>query len=668
MKLILLEYLYEKMVSRCLYNSNNPLLNTTFAVPIKKEDLSAVNGQFKIGRIAYTNIDFGLNPHQLQMHSIIGGGSGYGKSTLIKLLSQQIITDSKIKVWIIDPKEGGDYRFLARQFDNVIILRPEVLRCNPFSQIANVPIPMLRETLAEVMADSFGVYDASEGIIAKHIQKNFEQSRHPCFSDFAKSIGKETVRFTGGRKQGYLDSLDTRLVKTRISLGEIVNCGEDYFSMLYDKNLVIETGELSGTAQRILVPWIIMKLVLYKIKNPTPNLSHLLLFDEAQSQIWSKNLELRGRQSYMGTLANQVRAFGLGIVVLAQNPAMKLMSEIIANTCVKICFHLGSGVEITAMSHHLGLNQDQMDMLYHLDKQEAICRVGLGYMEPVLLEIYDFEDKPVSNDELTEIMKPHWDMLLEKVKPVEPDTKPESQPEKTENTKNTITTKNENDSLSAINIPADLRSAGFDASSDLSLEEQAYLRVISTHPWRLVTEIYTILNDEKVMGNARISRNNAVKIRQRLLKKKNIESVIVLGTGKSGKSQCDVITEKSRKDTGGKSNNHRGGYLHNFWCYRVGEYYKRKSAVVKLSDTLNGNECDLDVTVSGIRIGIEVVITSLVMDNLKRNISSRYFDKVLILVIDEREREKIESQIIRAGIIFNEKVEVGLLKDYFITL
>lgn len=135
--------------------------------------------------------------------------------------------------------------------------------------------------------------------------------------------------------------------------------------------------------------------------SPFLSLSHLLIFDEAQAQIWSKHLEMRDRQSYMATLATQVRAFGMGIVVLAQNPALKLMSEIIANSCVKICFHLGSGNEIVAMARHMGLTQEQMETLYHLERGQAICRTGLGYTEPVLLEIYPFEDKPVSDAELT---------------------------------------------------------------------------------------------------------------------------------------------------------------------------------------------------------------------------------------------------------------------------
>ena len=224
-----------------------------------------------------------------------------------------------MKIWIIDPKEGGDYRFLAKEFDNFVVIRPEILKNNPFSPIPNVPIDFLREAICEITSDSFGIFDASESMLAKHVQYVFEHCEDPSLFDLVASFKREKVKY-GGRKQGYLDTLDTRLTKTLISLGHIINCKHDCFPKLYDMSVDFEVGLLSGFAQRILVPWIIMKLVLYKIKNPTKEISHLLVFDEAQSQLWSKQLEMRGRQSYMATLATQCRAYGLGILVLSQNP------------------------------------------------------------------------------------------------------------------------------------------------------------------------------------------------------------------------------------------------------------------------------------------------------------------------------------------------------------
>jgi hypothetical protein len=546
---------------------------------------------------------------------------------------------SVIHVWGIDPKEGGDYRFLARNY-GVLVIRPDRLKCNPFTAIQNVPYEMLRESIAEVTADSFGVYDASEGLIATHVQRVFDQHEKPSLLDFVASLQSEKVKY-GGRKQGYLDSLNTRLTKAQISLGGIINCREDYFSRLYDRDVIFEVGSLSGSAQRVLVPWIIMKLVLYKIKNPTPYLSHILIFDEAQSQIWSRVLEMRGRTSYMATLATQCRAFGLGIIVLAQNPATKLMTEIIANSAIKLCFHLGSGEEVFAMSKHMGLTYDQMDVLHHLKKGEAICRVGLGYTEPVRLEVFDFQDEAVSDDELNEIMKPHYDKLLEGIEPAKSQLSGKS-------TSNRTSEKHSGRKQSSV-------SGKIQLDSGLSGNEESYLRIVSSHPMHTPMEIYARLNDEKVMGNGTMSQATSVKTRKGLIRKGYLESFDVLGTGRSGKMQCDVVTEKA----GISVSNPRGGNLHSFWCHRVGEYFKGQGEKVILGDTVSGNEIDL----SAGKLGIEIVVNTLVIENLERHL--RIFDEILILCIDNKKKREIEKKI--ADLILK-PIRVDLLKNFFITL
>ena len=270
----------------------------------------------------------------------------------------------------------------------------------------------------------------------------------------------------------------------------IVNCKTDYFSELYDRDVVFEVGSLSGSAQRILVPWIIMKLVLYNIRNPTQYLSNLLVFDEAQSQLWSRNLEMRGRQSFMATLATQARAFGLGLIVLAQNPATKLMTEIISNSCIKLCFHLGSGNEIYHMSQNMGLTKEQMDTFYHMDPGEAVCRLALGYTEPVKLDIFNVQDDRVSDLELNELMEHKWGKLLEGIEPAKQEKLQLS--DKSKSSKSEKTSGRKQKSVSGKTVSSD-------ESGTLSRDEMNYLRTHETHPYRTATERYAIVNDERVL-------------------------------------------------------------------------------------------------------------------------------------------------------------------------
>ena len=83
------------------------------------------------------------------------------------------------------------------------------------------------------------------------------------------------------------------------------------------------------------------------------------------------------------------------------------------------------------------------------------------------------------------------------------------------------------------------------SGGELSANEQSYLRIVKSFPWRLVTEIYRILGDAAILGTEAFSQATAVKARKTLLRKGYLESFIVLGTGRSGRPQCDVVTEKA---------------------------------------------------------------------------------------------------------------------------
>jgi hypothetical protein len=634
------EVLYLQTLQTLRRRDMRPILDRTFKIPMSPDDLAAVDGPFKIGTIANTDIEYGFHLLQLLMHGVWGGSSGFGKSNCVNVLGQEMLLKSDVKLWLIDPKLAGDYRLLAKMF-GALVLVPDVMKCNPFNMITNVSSKMLREFIGEVTADAFGVYDASAGMIADHIHKIFHEKEQRTLADFVESLHSEKgIRY--GRKQGYVDTIDSRLKLIDTSLEYIVDCREDYFHKLFDRNVVFEIGGLSGAAQRIMMHWIIMKLVLHKIMNPTEKLSHLLIFDEAQSQLWSRYIKERGRQSFMATLATQCRAYGLGLIVLAQNPATKLMREIIANSAIKLCFHLGHGDEVIGFGRSMGLNNEQMEEFHHIKPGEAICRVGLGFTEAVKLNVRYFPNQNISNEELERLMRPQWDELLEGIQPARPKqlqlpvSKAVPKPEKSK----AQTSKSSN--------------------SDLSPEEISYLRIVSSHPWHLLSEIYAIVGDSRVMGTGTIGQSTAVKIRKGLINKGYLMTYNVISTGKSGRSYSDLVTEKAGM---GKVEKPRGGNLHSWWCYRVAEFLKKEGADVTIGDTTSGNELDVTAKIDGKRFGLEIVLSSFAVDNVTTHM--KYVDELRILCTDKK---KISKQIKGFSEDIQAKVKIQLLKEYFIPL
>lgn len=377
----------------------------------------------------------------------------------------------------------------------------------------------------------------------------------------------------------------------------------------------------------------------------------------------------------MATLATRCRSYGLGIMVLAQNPAGKLMTEIVANSCIKLCFHLGSGFEVDGMARNMGLNYEQKEEMHHLKRGEAICRMGLGYTEPMRLDIHNFQDETVRDDELIQLMKPQWDSLLKGIEPaiqektglLKPDVPAPAKAGAEARPNDSETDKKKEAVKPSSKAPEPVKKSvqPSKTTTDLLPEEEAYLRVAASHPWRLVTEIYSLLNDERVMGNSIINQSKSVRIRKKLIARKYLESFKVSGTGRSGRTQCDVVREAAQM---GKVSKPRGGNLHSFWCYRAGEFYREKGAEVNIGDTLSGNECDIGVTIDGKRIGVEVVIWSLVVDNLVKYISTGYFDEMIIVCIDDNKQKEMENLISKLDDDIQKKVRIMLTKEYFISL
>ena len=78
----------------------------------------------------------------------------------------------------------------------------------------------------------------------------------------------------------------------------------------------------------------------------------------------------------------------------------------------------------------------------------------------------------------------------------------------------------------------------------------------------------------------------------------------------------------------------------------MSEFFRKKGADVKIGDTLSGNECDLSILLDGKKIGGEVVISGLVVDNLTKYLSTGYFDEMLVLCIDpKKQKEMVKQQV-----------------------
>jgi hypothetical protein len=198
-------------------------------------------------------------------------------------------------------------------------------------------------------------------------------------------------------------------------------------------------------------------------------------------------------------------------------------------------------------------------------------------------------------------------------------------------------------------------------SSELTSDEISYLRIVSSHPWHLLSEIYSLVGDSRVMGTKTIGQTKAGKLRKALLNKGYLMTYNVVATGRSGKSSSDLVTEKAGM---GKVEKPRGGFLHAWWIFRVSAFMKKEGAEVVIGDTrTTGNELDVTARIEDKRIGLEVVLSSLAVDNITTHL--KYVDELRILCTDKK---KISKQIKDLDEDIQAKVKIQLLKEYFIPL
>ena len=350
---------------------------------------------------------------------------------------------------------------------------------------------------------------------------------------------------------------------------------------------------------------------------------HLLYFEEAQSAIFSKLLEQRGRTPTVATLATQARSYGMGLVVLCQNPITKIITEMLSNSANLICFHVG-GTEIKGMMDCMGLSPEQADTLGHLQPGEAIFKTSLGYTEPVHIKISQIDTKPLSDEEVENLMRPIWDELLSKVTPVDKqeanilsNSKKQIREEPTEQ-------RTMNDTFSDINEKK---------SSELKLDDEFFLKDIQSRPYEYTEDRYS---------KGRLTRNRAIKAKERLCRLDYLHEVR-FRIGSRGKPPSILrFTEKAVAHLNISQSKGKGSLEHQWWQYLILHFAKQ---IDELKAKIEDMGADVSISKGNIDVAIEITLNDTnVLQNIQRD-SHKGYNEVWIAVNDKVMQKKIIEQL-----------------------
>lgn len=633
-------YRYQKLFQACINARSFPsLLNQVFRNPVTPEELEAIKGDYQFGKIVNTDIEVGLGEKASGQHTVIAGSSGHGKTTCMNAIIESVLEKGKIKTWSIDPKTAMyDLRFLITKYPNTILIPLSNLYLNLFAPIKGVPRQAIMERAIEVLSDCWWVYDASQGVIAEHVEKVFDREEVPCFQDVAFSILAEKSQ-KYGRRQGYLDTLEVRIKNTLIALRKVFGCRYDYFDSLYETACpIFEVGGISDFAIRVLVPLIIMKLSLYKTYNPSKKLSHLLFFEEAQAAIFSKLLEQRARTPTVANLATQARSYGLGLVVLCQNPWTKIITEMLSNSANLICFNIG-GSEVRGMTECMGLTFEQAAMLQHLQPGESIFKTSLGYTEPVHVNVRNVDNTPPPDDEVERLMRPLWNELLSQVTPVEKKTE--------DGIKKTMEANRKPAGQAFTQSPSEKAESA--KKSDLKPDDEILLKDIQLRPYEYTEERYR---------QCALSRSCCIRAKARLCRLGYLEEV-KLKTGKRGKPSGILrLTDKAASYLCINSLNGKGGLEHVWYQQLVLHLAKANGLKARIEDM----GADISLSKDKIDVAVEITLNdSNVLQNVERDFQKGY-SEVWLAVKDNEMRKRVNKKL-SARILKPGTIKVFLLEE-----
>ncbi len=633
---------FNELKKKCFSSQGLPsLLNRTFRKPVTDEELAAVRGDYVIGKIVDSDIEVGLSKKGLVLHTLISGAVGFGKTTTLNVLADSIYKKGDVKQWFIDPKTRMyDFRWMIKKYPNTLVIPLSKLRLNPFAPIKGVPRKTVMEKSIEVISDSYNVLDASQGVVAEHVENLFNREEIPCFAEVAKSILSEKSQRYGRRNQ-YLDTLEVRIKNTLMSLRDVFDCREDYFNHMFDKHVIFEVGGISDFALKVLVPLIIMKLSLYKTYNPTNYLDTLLYFEEAQGAVFSKLLEQRARTPTVATLATLCRSYGLGLAVLCQNPVTKIITEVLSNSANLICFHVG-GTEVKGMTDCMGLTYDQASMLQHIQTGEAIFKTNFGYTEPLHIKVNWIDNTPPSDEEVKTIMQPAWDKLFSHVTPVEDKEQFSGSEPKNENNptvEKNNTNKVQKPSGSTFNIPPDA---------------ELLLRDIELRPFAFIDERYR---------QCTISKNRAIKAKKWLLRHNFIEEIPVK-LGKRGKpSKLTMLCEKAYSHLGIQPPKSKGSLEHRFYQQMAAHFAKQSGLSAKIEDS----GCDVSISKGNEFVALEITLNdSNIQHNIERNMKNG-FSQIWFAVKNEAMLKNVNEKLVEIALL-DDRIKVFLLSEIIINI
>ena len=370
--------------------------------PFRRPDPDMIQGPINIGHCMETGAPVGIFPHEV--HTLIVGASGKGKSTLNRHLIRQHL-DARIPVLIIDlEKEYAET--LNDDRINVLGIRnsDRNFKWNPLEVPPGMDAILYRQMLVAVFADICGLLIASKNFLSNAIHRLYElygvydgSETYPSMydlMDYLNAMLNDKKSKSNTRTYQYSEVSYNRVEGFINTIPGVLDCSSGMsLDILTTGNLILEVHGLDPDYLAVLICLLLTWISCHRIANGMRNnpQNDLAVFVDEAQLLWDVQQEKRLYQSSSSVLSRltaTVRKYNLKLFVAAQQPSL-LASSIKANSFCKVQFALGDGGDIMDMGSSMFLTQEQIYYSRLLEVGQAIVKFAGRWPEPFVLDISD---------------------------------------------------------------------------------------------------------------------------------------------------------------------------------------------------------------------------------------------------------------------------------------
>jgi len=572
-----------------------------------------IDGEYRLGKVVYGEREyypFGLREEEWLRHVGIFGTTGSGKTNCAFLLLWNLVRKGK-PFLVFDWKRNYRDLLALDEFSGTKVYTIGRNVCplcfNPLIPPPGTNPRSWMKKLIEVMCHAYFLGEGVAFLLQKAIDRAYSDSgvysgkaeEYPTFEDVLEIL--EGMKVKGRRAQWMDSTMRTLGVLCFGEFGKVLNVRKPYpLGSLLEENVILELDSLTNSDKTFFIESLLLWIHHYRLSEKYREVfKHAIFVEEAHHILLRKKQEVSGSEAITDIILREIRELGEAIVLIDQHPSLISMPAL-GNTYTTICFGLKHRADMSTISESLLLEREQVDFLGQLETGKAIVKLQGRFFKPFLVRFPLFPVKKgiVSDNDIRERMKGISDER-EEVRPV-------SSCERNEGSEITLT--------------------------DM---ERRFLEDIARHPVSGVVARYERLGMNRYQGN---------KLQKELIRKGLISWRPV--STRTGRLKVLVLTEKGKRAIPDvkveKIFCGNASWEHEYWKFRVGEFYRKKGYKVTYEYKLpGGKSVDVVAEKDGKRIAIEIETgKSDAVYNVRKDLEAG-FDGVICVCVTEKIKNDI---------------------------